>query len=159
MTEEVSVLLTKLRGEPCTRREVGRGKSLSLGFGEEAEQTTIKRSRAYRLWEIGTLRSAWRILKDGVLLCGSRDTDEPAEANKTLAGIELGGFSSLRQLTELDVRVELDNGVAIEFFTAFSDDDETFYISCPGKLWVKFSAREGWQTGPSDQPWSNVASA
>ena len=149
---EVTLLLVKMVGQPCTRREVGQWKSLSLGFGEEAERTGIPRSRAYRAWEFGTYRGAWRIIQNGTVLCGSRDTEDIQEMNQVLANISLGRFSSLRQLSELDLRVELDNGVVVDFLTVNSDDDESFHVSCPGSLWVNFSATAGWTISPSDKP-------
>ena len=153
VTPGVSALVSKMVGLPCLRREVGEFKSLSLGFGEVAEQTTPKR-RAYRAWELGTWRSAWRLSHAGTVLCGSKDDNELSQMNQTLEQIELGRFLSLKQSSDLDIRVELDNGIVIDFLTTFSDDDESFHISCPGQIWVQFSAKGGWTVGPSNKPWS-----
>jgi hypothetical protein len=52
------------------------------------------------------------------------------------------------------VRVELDNGCAVDFLTTLSEDDECFHMFCPGSLYVEFSVAGGWKIGPSDKPWN-----
>ena len=89
------------------------------------------------------------------MLCASQDpADSIDELNQALNGIELGRFSSLRQVGEMDVRVELDNGCAIDFLATISDDGECFHIFCPESICVVFSPADGWQIGPSDKPWN-----
>ena len=87
------------------------------------------------------------------MLCGSQDAADANKLNTVLRGIELGRFVALRQPTLLDIRVELDNDVEVDFFVATSDDDECFHIFCPDNLHVEFSMRRGWKTGRSDEPW------
>lgn len=109
-------------------------------------------ARAYRRWEIGTYSCAWRIVQDGVVLCGSQDGG-PAELDATLQGIELGRFVSLQELNALDLRIELNNGIVVDFLAAFSDDDECIHIFCPENLSIEFSLSNGWRIGPSNEPW------
>ena len=45
-------------GKPCTRKAVGRMRSLSLGFGTPAHPKTKPSDVGYREWEIGSYRSA-----------------------------------------------------------------------------------------------------
>lgn len=108
-------------------------------------------NRAYRAWELGTYNCAWRIIKHGAVICGSRDASEPAELNDVIQTIEFGKFISVRKLSEFDVRVELDIAI-VDFLLDFSDDDESFHIFCPENLYIEFSARQGWKVGPSDRP-------
>jgi len=152
MKEEISDILGKIVGQPCTRREVGRSRSLSLGFGDEAGDRNQEEGRHYKTWEIETYYDAWRVVKGATVLLSSIDSNDLNELNHELNSIELGGFSSMRELTELDVRVELDNGVSVDFLGTTADDDEYFHVFGPEKSYIQFS-RAGWKTGRSDRPW------
>ena len=155
MNNEVMGLIDQVIGKPCTRKEVGRMRSLSLGFGAEVRSAIQLNEAVYREWEIGTYSSAWRIIRDGVVLCGSQDAvGSVEERNVALARIELGKFASLRQPTLLDVSVEFDNGFSVDFLATTSDEDEIFHMFCPGALYLEFSVRGGWKTGPADKPWT-----
>ena len=149
----VERMIAGLVGEPCMRKEVGEYKSLSLGFGPEEVPNKVPAARIYRTWELRTYRSSWRIVRGGFVICGHRDLGDNAEFNITLGSIDLGKFASLRQLNDLDIRIELDNGVKVDFLSTFSDDDELISIFCPGNSIIEYSVRHGWITGPSDKPW------
>jgi len=154
IADDVSRALGEIIGKPCTRVEVGNFNSLSLGFGEPTRPTAKHDQKDYRDWEIGTYRSAWRVVKQGLILCGSRDAVESVqELNAALRQIQLGRFSSLSQPTELDVRIDFDSGIAIDFLAATGDNDESFHIFCPGAVCVEFVVHRGWKIGPSDKPW------
>ena len=108
----------------------------------------------YKEWEIGTYYSAWRVVREGIVLCGSQDVvDSIDELNLSLGRIGLGRFMSLRQFSDLDVRIEFDSGVAVDFLATTSDDDECLHIFCPGERCIEFSVRGGWKAGPSDRRW------
>jgi hypothetical protein len=153
---DVMRMIEPLIGQLCVRQAVGRMKSLSLGFGEKAEPASAATEKQYRAWEIGTFgNSAWRITKDGVLLMGSLDSaDSIDESNVVLSRISLGRFSALKQPSVLDVRVEFDSGMAVDFLSASGEEDENFHIFCPGAMYVEFSALGGWDIGPSNEPWA-----
>ena len=156
MDSNVTGLIEQIVGKPCSRKEVGRMRSLSLGFGDEVRSTVKVNKKVYREWEIGTYYSAWRVVRDGIVLCGSQDpVDSSDELDIALGRIALGRFMSLRQSTDLDVRVEFDSGVAVDFLATTSDDDECLHIFCPLERVITFSVRGGWQTGPADRPWAN----
>ena len=88
------------------------------------------------------------------MLCGSQDVaDSIDELNLALGRVDLGRFVSLRQLSELDLRIQFDSGIAVDFLTTFSDQDETLHIFCPGDQLLTFSVPGGWEIGPSDKPW------
>jgi hypothetical protein len=153
MNDDVARIIKKLSGEPCLRKEVGRMKSLSLGFGSEAERPTKPNNKTYRAWELGTYRSAWRVVQGGIVLCGSQDAADPDELNIALESIDLDRFASLQQLNDLDIRMDFFNGVAVEFFATMSDDDEYFHVFCPENVYIEVSVRKGWKIGRSDKPW------
>jgi hypothetical protein len=156
MNIAVQEIVKDIIGKPCSRKQVGRMKSLSLGFGEIIPyKPDMKRISeiSYGEWELGTYYCSWRILKDGRIVCGSQDTTDIDDLNIEINKIEVGRFGSLRQLTDLDVRVECDNGIAIDFLATISDDDEWFHIFCPENRYVEFKVVSGWRVGASDKPW------
>ncbi len=106
-------------------------KSLSLGFGDEQDLTGNAPNRPYRTWELGSWWRTWRIIKGDSILLGSGDVEEIGELDAKLSQLELGSFSALRQVSPTDLCVDLDNGISIDFWTTFSDDDEVFHIACP----------------------------
>ena len=129
-------------------------RSLSLGFGNQVHRKTKLIDKFYGEWEIGTYLVAWRVIQGGRVVCGSQDAaDSIEELNLALRRIEFGRFASLRQLTELDVRVEFDNDVAVDFLATISDEDECFHIFCPENIYIEFSLRGAWKIGQSDKPW------
>ena len=157
MNSDVMGLVEQIVGKPCSRKEVGRRRSLSLGFGSEIRSAIKLNEKVYREWEIGTYRSAWRVVRGGIVLCGSQDVvDSIDELNLALGRIDLGRFVSLRQLADLDVRIEFDSDTAVDFLATTSDEDECFHIFCPGQRFIEFSVRGGWKTGPANRPWANA---
>jgi hypothetical protein len=156
MSSEVTELIEQIVGKTCSRKEVGRTRGLSLGFGAEARSTVKLNEKVYREWEIGSYYSAWRVVREGIVVCGSQDVvDSIDELNLALGRADLGRFMSLRQLAGLDVRIEFDSGVAVDFLATTSDDDESLHIFCPGERLIKYSPRDGWRVGPSDRPWES----
>jgi hypothetical protein len=75
------------------------------------------------------------------------------DLRQKMSAIEWTQCSAIRQLTDLDVQVEFDNGVFVDFLATISDEDEVLHLFCPDKLVVTFSIAEGWMVGPSDKPW------
>jgi hypothetical protein len=155
MNSDVTELVQQLIGRQCSRREVGRNRGLTLGFGAEVRSPLRLSEKIHSEWEIVTYYSAWRVVREGVLLCGSQDVvDSIDELNLALGRVDFGRLVSLRQFTDLDVRVEFDNRVAVDILATTSDDDECFHIRCPGKRFIRFSVSGGWKTGPSDMSWA-----
>jgi hypothetical protein len=153
---DVAGLVEQIAGKPCSRKEVGRGRSLSLGFGSEIRSAIKLNEKVYREWEIGTYCSAWRVVRGEIVLCGSQDVvDSIDELNLALGRIDLGRFVSLRQLAGRDVRIEFDTGIAVDFLATTSDEDECLHIFCPGQRLIQFSVRGGWKTGQANEPWAN----
>lgn len=148
-------LLKPMFGKPCCRKQVGSMKSLSIGFGNKIQHGNPKlKDDYYGEWELGTYNSAWRVMDKRRILCGIHDpVDSIEELNGALNRIELGSITSLEHYRNLDVRVELDNNIIIDFLAATSDDDELFHIFCPGDKYVEFTVERGWTLGESEKPW------
>jgi len=152
MNSDVRELVKQIIGKPCSRREVGRMRSLSLGFGNEGRVSKISKT-VYKEWRSNILQCLESCSR-GIVLCGSQDVvDSIDELNLSLGRIGLGRFMSLRQFSDLDVRIEFDSGVAVDFLATTSDDDECLHIFCPGERCIEFSVRGGWKAGPSDRRW------
>ena len=156
---KVREISEQLIGAHCWRRQVGRGRSLSLGFGGKIRSTSQLSDKTYGEWEAGTYRCAWRVTKDGAVICGSQDSvTSIEELNAAVDAIELGRFASLIQLTAIDVRIQFDSGFAVEFLSTLSDGDECFHVFCPKNVYVEFSSKGSWTVGKSNAPWSGQAS-
>lgn len=152
----ISNAISDLVGKRSCRQRVGRGRSLSLGFGEKISHTKLSAvDQFYGAWEIGTYSSAWRVVRNKTIVCGSLDTvDSIDELDQRLRAIEIGAITSVEQLSDFDVRVSFDKNIRVEFLWSSIDDDECFHIFGPGDLYVEFSPFEGWKIGNSKAPWS-----
>ena len=151
LTNNVNELLSKIVGLPCTRKEVGEHRSLSLGFGDEAPKTEPQK-RIYRIWELGTYGTDWKILRGVEILVAKESAKTSYELDELLQPIHLGQFKSLHQTSPTDVRIELTDGISIEFSGVPQNDDEYFHVRCPQQVYIQFS-QLGWKIGPSNEPW------
>jgi len=140
-------ILIGLTGKACCRQRVGRRRSLSLGFGDK-----IPHGRArliddfYGEWEIGTYSAAWRIVSKEKLLCGSQDVvDTLEDLDRRLSEIQIGQIESIYSTSKFDVRVDLNNGIHIDFFEVDSEGDEVFHIFSPNEQYLTYSVQGGWK--------------
>jgi hypothetical protein len=145
-----------LIGLQCCRQRVGRGGSLSVGFGDRVPHS--KRNTVdsfYGEWEVGTYSSAWRIAQHGRIVCGSMDAVHSIEKlDGLLQTVKLGAAMAIEALSEFDIRILLYEGVHIDFMCASNDEDEMFHIFGPGSTYVEYKCLGGWKVGKSDVPWS-----
>jgi hypothetical protein len=110
----------------------------------------------YGEWEIGTYSAAWRIVRGGAVVCGSSDAvDSIGDLDRQLQAVILGAPVSIEASSQIDVRVELDNGTTIDFFGATSDGDEIFHIFGPQKLYIEYTPDGDWKVGSSNVPWND----
>lgn len=71
---EVSELIGSFLGKPVCRQQVGKGRSLSIGFGRKILHTKPNNPDAYYgEWEVGTYIGAWKIIQDDKIVIGSQD--------------------------------------------------------------------------------------
>lgn len=154
MVAQLEAYLVTLIGQPCCRKRIGRGKSLSLGFGKKVFHGNAKLvDEYYGEWELGSYYPGWRIVQGGKILCASQDSvDSLQELQIRLDKLALGSFISLSQTTEFDARIDLEGGFHVDFLGAISDDDKTFQIFGPAALFVGFSPLQGWFVGKSNEP-------
>ena len=124
-----------------------------MGFGEKICHDNPKLvDTFYGEWEIGTYYCAWRVIQNQRVLVGSSDVvDSLDELDDALKRVDFGCIRSLAQQGSFDVRAEFDSGLAVEFLTTTSDEDESFHIFGPQSLHIAFSIGGGWTKGKADE--------
>lgn len=144
-----------LIGKVCCRQRVGRGRSLSIGFGEKRfHGKTYLSDDFYGEWEIGTYSASWRVVRDGAILCGSRDiVDSVKELDQCLNSIRFGRILAISVVEKLDIRIDMDDGMRIDFLGTCSEDDEMFHIFGPDDFFMEYSITKAWKVGKSNEPW------
>lgn len=147
--------LAPLMGRPCCRQRVGRGRSLSLGFGKRIMHSKTKLiDPYYGEWEIGTYSSAWRIVCGGIVVFGSSETvDSMTELDAFLQKFKFGSILSIELVSPFDVCVRLEADTQINFLCASSDEDAILHVFGPESLYVEYSQLTSWKLGKSDEPW------
>jgi len=104
--------------------------------------------------ELGTYSSAWRVIREGQVVCGSSDVvDSIDELDERLQAIDLGAVLAIEMLSQFDIRVALERDVRIDFMSASAEDDELFHIFGPDNLYVEYTCPRGWRVGQSNAPW------
>lgn len=150
---DIDHIFEKIAGQPCTRKEVGSMRSISLGFGDEAPKSKPG-NRDYRLWEMGTYGGDWKVIGGGCVELSKNRTTNIGDLDALLQTIDFGRFVAIRQLSRTDIRIELNNGLTLDISGNSSEDDEYFHVFCPDGRYVEFSGA-GWRIGSSQKPWPN----
>lgn len=154
MNKEIIDVVSTIYGKKFCRIVVGRNKSLSLGFGEKVFHNNPRlKNRYYGEWEIGTYYSSWRIVNNNQIVLGSNDSDDIEWLNSKINEIEFQEVTAIVNSSAFDVQVVFKNGMRLDFIATFSDEDETFHIFCPEKIFVEFNVKGVWKIGKSDAPW------
>lgn len=144
----VEIELNSLLGQTCCRQSVGNDLSLFLGFGGIVFVRNPRGEAPHGKWEIGSYRSAWRMIEHQNIVCGSKEAIESVEELRQQL-VKLDGAKCLKivMLTAFDVRVEFDKGLCVDFLGAFGDDDEIFHVFLPQDRVVSYSLQGGWVLG------------
>jgi hypothetical protein len=154
MDRKIKALIKPMLGKICCKKRVWSFKSLTLGFGKKIYHGKKLVDDFNGEWEITTYCYAWRVIKNGKILCGSSDAvDHVNELTAVLKRIKFGRLVSLEQFTNFDVRLGFDTGIVVDFLATVSDADEGLDIFCPEHKAIEFTVGSGWKTGPSDKPW------
>jgi hypothetical protein len=150
-------IIISIYRKKCCRVRIGASKSLSLGFGKmQFHDNPNLNDKYYGEWEIGTYSGSWRVVKNEKILLGSNDSkDDIIFLNKKISEIKFEEIVSISNLTTLDVRVEFNDGMIIDFISTISDEDEFFHIFCPNNVYIEFNSKGIWKVGKSDVPWKS----
>ncbi len=141
-------------GKTCCRQRAGEYRSLSLGFGDKIPHLKKKSVDSFNgEWELGTYTSAWRIIRNEEILCGSMNpVDSNAELEQQVSAIQIGAVVSIEMLSKLDIRIILDDDMFIDFMCASSHDENMFHVFGPNHLFVSYRCISGWSIGKSNEP-------
>jgi hypothetical protein len=153
MDRKVKASIEPMIGKLCCNKRVWTFKSLALGFGKKIYHGKKLVDDFYGEWEIRTYCYAWRVIKDGRIVCGSSDAvDHVNELTAILKRVKFGRIISLEQLTGFDVRVGFDTGIMVDFLGTVRDEDEGISIFCPEHKTIEFRAGSGWKIISSNKP-------
>ncbi|AVP98899.1 hypothetical protein C7S18_17700 [Ahniella affigens] len=126
---------------------MGNELTLSVGFGQ-----LIPSKRPSRVddpdpeWWLGTYYGTWRIMKGDEILCGSFDAArDRAWLVQRIGSIAPGAFQSLTQASPFDLRLDLSNGIAIDFMWTTSEVEDLFMVFGPNDLYLTFGPQSGWR--------------
>jgi hypothetical protein len=147
-------VLARIIGKRCCRQRAGEYRSLSLGFGEKVPHVRKKSVDSFKgEWELGTYSSAWRIVKNGAILCGSMNpVDSNEELEQQVEAIQLGAVMAIEMLSKFDIRITLDDGTLVEFMCASNYDENMFHIFGPDHIFLGYKSTDGWRLGKSNEP-------
>jgi hypothetical protein len=154
MSPEVNEIFDQIVGQPCTRKEVGSMRSISLGFGEESLEPR-RRKRQYRRWELGTYSGDWKVANDAGVLLEKSSSRDVGELDAKLGALHFGRLTSIQQISKSGVRMNLDNRL-LWTSSAIRRMTTSTSMSSVQSAYVEFSER-GWQVGRSDTPWTAEA--
>jgi hypothetical protein len=124
-----SEILMTLQELPICRVEIDPYKNLHVGLGKKVKnQRKNSRVEYYGEWEIGTYISAWRIVKKGKLISGSRQIIEDTNLEtQKIAPLFNEKFITMIELNEYDIRLIFSGDLIVDFFFC-SDSDEFLHI-------------------------------
>ena len=150
---DVEKEMNSILGETCCRQSVGNDLSLFIGFGGIVFVKNPRGETPHGKWEIGSYRSAWRMIENQSIICGSKELIYSVdELRQQLVKLDGAKCVKIGMLTEFDVRVEFDRGLCVDFLGAFGDDDEVFHAFLPQGRVVSFSLQRGWVSQVANQP-------
>jgi hypothetical protein len=143
-------ILIHLENLPCCRVDINRYKNLNIGLGEKVRNECMNsRVEYYGEWEIGTYNAAWRILKNGKFISGSKqqfdDTNIETQKIKLLFNEK---FISIIELNEYDIRLIFSGNLIIDFFSCSNDDEFLHILNVDGNFWV-LEFPNKWRQGKS----------
>jgi hypothetical protein len=110
--------------------------------------------RFYGEWELGTYWGSWRVVREGVVVCGNTEiVDSIDQLDDLLRSIVLGRLEALRVLSCFDIQLVFENETHIDILATASEDDELFHIFGPGHTFVEYRVPGFWKSGKSNAPW------
>jgi hypothetical protein len=136
MVQQISETLTKMIGLQCCEAKIGYADTLRLGFGKKVFYThgTLK-GVFHGEWDFSSASSAWRIVENSKLICGSYDSEEESDpVLKRLVGATLTNFT---QISPLDFLFEFSNGIAVNILGQ-SGTDTILEVFAPEDKYLEY---------------------
>ena len=152
--KDIQQELDTVLGQTCCRQYVGSDLSLFIGFGGIIFVKNIRgTSYPHGKWEIGTYRSAWRMIENQRIICGSKCLfDSVEELRQKIVKLEGAKCTGIRMLTEFDVRIEFDQGYCVDILGVFGDEDELFHMFLPQRRVLALSIGGEWSAEDDNSP-------
>lgn len=152
--ESVLTAIAGFIGKSCCIQYSGEYRSLTLGFGEKIPNLRAGAIHSFKAeWEVGTYSSAWRIIQNEEILCGSMNPVESnAELEQQVESVHIGTVISIEMLSKFDIRIVLNNNMFIDFMCASVDDENALHIFGPNHLFIAYKWTDGWRIGKSNEP-------
>jgi hypothetical protein len=152
--KDIQQELDTVLGQTCCRQFVGSDLSLFIGFGGIIFVKNIREtSYPHGKWEIGTYRRAWRMIENQRIVCGSEcHFDTLEELRQKIGRLEGAKCTSIRMLTDFDVRIEFDHSFCIDIFALFGDDDDVLRMFLPSGRSLGLSIRGEWSAEDDNSP-------
>ena len=133
-------------GQPCTRLDVRKDGSISLGLGKLCPTRYKKGSVPfYGFWELGTYNSSWRIIKSDDILLGSGDVFEDFDMKRQNIHILNTILLDVNELGKYDVTFSFSDDYRLDFLSCFSDKDEILHILRNDGFWWAKNFNGTWE--------------
>ncbi|MFZ2555082.1 hypothetical protein [Psychrobacter urativorans] len=149
--EQVLPLIEGSYGETCCRKRVDYYYSLAVDFGKKIYHNKKRNVDSfYGEWQFRTYNRMWKIIKDEqVILQGQSNTGSNDDLDDLLQQIEFGRLINISINTDLDLVLELDNGLSIEFLSR-SKEEEICVIFLPNNGYLTYHFNQDWEYDISD---------
>ena len=131
-------LENEILNQNLCRIDFRKDKSLFLGIGNRIYSTAENRCVSfYGEWEIGTYNSSWRIIKDNKI-CLASESDIVKESYKEIVIDKIITLLQIQEITPFDLRFIFSDGLIIDFFNCYCDEDEMIHVlKNDGTWWEK----------------------
>lgn len=128
---------------------IGYGGWLKLGFGEKVFYDSTKLKGKY-LFEItvSSVSSAWRVIKDEELICGS--DNEIEYCNDAISKLNLCKVIDFIQISKFDIRIIFDSGVIIDYFCQSTEGTTLAILDYKNSISYEFFF-DGWEQTDSNK--------
>lgn len=157
LTDEIMSHLAPMLYKECCKVRVHYSDSLTIGFGEKIYHNCERLvDPFFAEWEIRTDWCAWRIRKGNHVICGKDQLVETFEELHEIANkIVYGTLISISQPSDIDLRLEFDTGIVIEFFASLGFNDSYYEIFCPNDIVIVLLSRGNWIIERTNIPQEN----
>jgi hypothetical protein len=143
-------ILRNLENLPCCRVDINGYRNLSIGLGKKI-QNDCKNSRVeyYGEWEIGTYSAAWRIIKGGEFISGSKKLFDNADIEtQSLIPLFDETLLSITELNEYDIGLKFSGNLFVDFLNCSNDDEFLHILNTDGNFWILYFSGQ-WICGKS----------
>lgn len=143
-------ILNKMLGQSFCYAEIGYSGAFKIGLGNRIFYDHPRLSHLFHgEWDIITISSAWRIIKDEKIICGSYDFLEENESkfNTLVFGILL----NINCTPPYGLALSFSSGIRIEYWNQ-SATDNSLEILAPNNTYLELDHKGIWKESCSNIP-------